>query len=193
MLPLVLDAARLRVVLAGRGRATLGRLRMLGEAGARDMRVFSDVPEDALRRAAGALLVERLPEPADLDGVDVLFLADLDEATTARLYAMGRRARALVNAEDDKPHCDLHVPAVVRRGDLLLTVSTGGRSPGLAVRLKRRLEALFGPEWAGRLDEVAAARHSWRARGLPLPELMRRTDSLLAERGWLDDRGRLAG
>jgi len=60
---------------------------------------------------------------------------------------MARNAGALVNIEDAKPLCDFHVPSLVRRGDLVMTVSTAGRSPGLARRLRRHLEKLFGDEF----------------------------------------------
>ncbi len=66
-----------------------------------------------------------------------------------------------------------------------MTVSTGGRSPGLAVRIRRYLERVFGPEWAGRLDDVAKKRTIWRRRGLPLSEMARKTDKLVTSRRWL--------
>jgi precorrin-2 dehydrogenase/sirohydrochlorin ferrochelatase len=59
---------------------------------------------------------------------------------------------------DDVEHCDFAAPAVVRRGDLLIAVSTGGRSPALARRLREELEARFGDEWAAALDLLAEVR-----------------------------------
>ena len=100
----------------------------------------------------------------------------------------GRRARAagiLVNAEDIPELCDFHVPAIVRRGNLVLTASTGGQAPGLARRLREWLETRFGPEWTGRMADVGAARAGWRASGLPPAEVSRRTRELIAEKGWL--------
>ncbi len=91
----------------------------------------------------------------------------------------------LVNVEDQGALCDFHVPSVVRRGDLTITVSTGGRSPGLAARVRRFLEELFGPEWADHLEEVAARRAEWRTRGADTATVRRRTDRLIEHRGWL--------
>ena len=68
---------------------------------------------------------------------------------------------------------------------LVISVSTGGKSPGLARRLRRHLEGLFGPEWAGRLDEVGRQRRIWRAEGLELAEIGRRVDAYIEEKGWL--------
>ena len=55
--------------------------------------------------------------------------------------------------------------AEVRRGDLLLTVSTGGASPGLAARIRARLAAEFGPEWAERVALLRRHRAAWRRKG----------------------------
>ena len=74
---------------------------------------------------------------------------------------------------------------MVRRGDLTLTVSTNGRSPGLAKRIRRYLEQLFGPEWADRVDDVAARRTAWRSAGADMATLGNRTDALIARRRWL--------
>jgi precorrin-2 dehydrogenase/sirohydrochlorin ferrochelatase len=54
----------------------------------------------------------------------------------------------LVNIVDDLARCNFIVPSLVRRGDLCLAISTGGKSPALAKRLRERLEAEFGPEYA---------------------------------------------
>ena len=67
----------------------------------------------------------------------------------------------LVNVEDRPALCDFHSVAEVRRGDLLLTVSTGGASPGLAARIRARLAAEFGPRMGG------PARSAARASGQP--------------------------
>jgi precorrin-2 dehydrogenase len=81
--------------------------------------------------------------------------------------------------------CGFHNPSVVRRGDLLLTVSTGGKSPGLAARIRRQLAESFGPQWEARVDQIGARRASWRRGRRPLAELVRLTDALIDRRGWL--------
>ncbi len=91
----------------------------------------------------------------------------------------------MVNVEDVPGLCDFHVPANVRRGELVFTVSTCGRAPGLARRLREWLEDAFGPEWSGRLDDVSVARAAWRSKGLAPSEVSERTRSFVAEKGWL--------
>ena len=96
-----------------------------------------------------------------------------------------RAAGALVNVEDVVELCDVHLPALVRRGDLTIAISTAGRSPALARRLRRRIERQYGPEWAGRLAELAEARRQWRGEGLSPGEVSRRSDAFLDEKEWL--------
>jgi precorrin-2 dehydrogenase/sirohydrochlorin ferrochelatase len=72
--------------------------------------------------------------------------------------------------------------AEVRRGDLLLTVSTGGASPGLAARIRARLATDYGPEWAERLELLRGFRTKWRRDRQDVTAL---TDALLQANGWL--------
>ena len=186
MYPLTLDVARLPVALAGGGPALGRRLAGLDAAGAAHVTVYVEAPDAALADAAGPRLVDRLPTAADLVGVRLLLVAGLDDGAASALAGLARAMGILVNVEDRKPWCDVHVPAVVRRGDLTLTVSTNGRSPGLAKRIRRYLEGLFGPEWASRVDHVAARRAAWRTAGADMATLGHRTDALIARRRWLN-------
>src|SRR6266853_592795 len=64
-----------------------------------------------------------------------------------RGYADAQRRGVLCNAVDEPERCDFYFPAVVRRGELQIAISTGGLSPALAQRLRKELEQQFGPEW----------------------------------------------
>lgn len=184
MLPIVFDVSAGSVVLVGEGELVERRLELLDAAGAR-VRVFSRKPSAALREAAGDRLNDRSPEDDDLKAASLVFGAGLSEADGAALAERARGFGALVNIEDVKPLCDFHIPSMVRRGDLTITVSTGGRSPGLARRLRRHLETIFGAEWADRLDSVGKLRDGWRREGLSLPEVSRKTDVYIDQQGWL--------
>jgi precorrin-2 dehydrogenase/sirohydrochlorin ferrochelatase len=81
--------------------------------------------------------------------------------------------------------CDFHVPAVVRQGDLLLTVSTGGLAPGLSRSIREWLQKKFGPEWRRRAVQVGRARENWRSKGLEASEVSSRTREMVEEKGWL--------
>ena len=139
MFPIVLDLGALKVALVGEGEAVLKRLTLLDDAGAAHVEVYSASPNAALRTRAGSRLKGERPSQAALEAAHLVLLAGLGEAEAETLAGIARKAGRLVNTEDVKALCDFHVPSVVRRGDLLLTVSTGGKSPGLARRLRRHL------------------------------------------------------
>ena len=169
MLPLVLNPATFRIGLAGNGEAFRRRLSFLKESGVDDPALFES----------------RVPAGGEISALHILFVAGLDVAAAGALARSAREKRVLVNVEDRPELCDFHVPAVVRRGDLLLTVSTNGRSPGAARIVRGRLERIFGPEWGDRLEEIARARTAWRASGSTAGEIAERTTSLVEVKGWL--------
>ncbi len=186
MFPIALDVARLETALIGNGSAAARRLGGLDDAGAGRVTVFADAPSAALRDAAGDRLVERLPDAADLARFRIVLIAGLGDADTARLASLARATGALVNVEDRPAWCDFHVQSVIRRGDLTVGISTNGRAPGLAKRLRRHLEGLIAPVWAGRLEELANRREGWRGDGADLHTVMRRTDAVIEKGRWLE-------
>jgi precorrin-2 dehydrogenase/sirohydrochlorin ferrochelatase len=184
MLPLVIDLARVPVAVVGRDAQALKRLRHLEADGVARARIFSDAPSPALRTYAGRRIVRRLPTAADLAGSRVVFVGDLPPEDSADVATLAYAAGALVNVEDQRGWCDFHSPAVIRRGDLLLSVSTGGQSPALARRIRLFLEALFTASWAERVVELGRLRRRLRAHGLGA-EVTQATDALIAQRNWL--------
>ena len=185
MVPIVLNAAKVNIAVAGEGEGALGRVRFLKSHGASPVAVFAPKPSAALQAEAGGALVAHWPRAQDLRGVHVLFAAGLDGADAEAAAEAARESKTLLNLEDVPALCDAHVPATVRRGDLLLTVSTGGRAPGLARRLALWLGDLFGVEWEERLGTIAEARGRLRAQGLKGRALAAETDRMLIEKGWL--------
>jgi precorrin-2 dehydrogenase/sirohydrochlorin ferrochelatase len=177
MIAVALDLATLPVGVAGRGTAALRRFRALRAGGAGNLLLFTDEPADA-GEAVRPLPVSR----DDLAGIRALWITGLPDGEAAELAALARSERVLVNVEDRPALCDFHSVAEVRRGDLLLTVSTGGASPGLAARIRARLAGEFGPEWAERLAQMRAHRAVWRHDGR---DLAAETDALLQANGWL--------
>lgn len=170
MLPIVLDLDRCDIVLVGDGAAAEKRRRLLAEAGAVRVRVFTP---------------PHLPAGSELQTARLLFITDGGAPYASELARRARAACVLVHVEDDPANSDLHLPAVLRRGDLTIAISTGGASPALAVRLKEALGAWFGPEWRGRVDEVAALRRRWRDAGADAQALKQRTEDLIERRRWL--------
>ncbi len=185
MVPIALDPRHANLAIAGNGALALRRLRALRTAGAAETILFADAPEPTLAAEAGIFLRPHLPTATDLAALHILWIVDVPEQTAAALAAEARALRVLVNVEDRPPYCDFHSVAEIRRGDLLLTISTNGAAPGLAGTIRRNLENCFPPAWEGRVAEVAALRTGWRAEGVAMPEAARRINALVEERCWL--------
>lgn len=127
------------------------------------------------------------PDAADevLVSLHLLFVAGLPEGEARLLAGRARALGVLVNVEDKLPLCDFHVPAIVRQGDLLLTASTGGKSPALARQVRELLAESFGPEWRVRVEALGKARAKLRSQGLPPATVSEKVRELVMEKGWL--------
>jgi precorrin-2 dehydrogenase/sirohydrochlorin ferrochelatase len=187
MIPVSLDPGALNLALAGHGAAALRRWRLLAEGGATRALCFADEPDAALAAEAGIHYREGPPDAATFAGLDVLWIVGMPDDTAIALAERARSHKVMVNVEDRREHCFFHNTAEVRRGDLLLTISTNGRSPGLAQRIRSFLSGTFGPEWGDRLALLTAQREAWRVEGCDIPELVVRTNAFLQQTGWLDD------
>ncbi|TMK31476.1 MAG: bifunctional precorrin-2 dehydrogenase/sirohydrochlorin ferrochelatase [Actinobacteria bacterium] len=117
--------------------------------------------------------------PADLEGAFVCVAHSSDPAERDAIALAARDRGVLVNVMDDVSNCDFAAPAVVRRGDLVLAISTGGRSPALARKLREELEDRFGPEWADVVDVLLEVRKETLALLPDLPERSRRWSGAL--------------
>lgn len=173
MFPITLDTSVLPVAVIGNGEATRRRLKLFESAGAKHMKHFAELPDVQL-----------------IADCKVAFVADFDNETSQEIYARLHAMGMLVNVEDNRPLCDFHVPAIVRRGDLLLTVSTNAQSPRIARLLRQFLETLFPQVWAERIQEMGKARAEWKKAGAQIPELAARTDAFLESKGWMKELAR---
>jgi len=144
---LLLTDARIHVV-APRGTQTIERW-------ARDKKIAWDM---------------RPFEVADLQQVSLVIAATDSEAVNHLVFREARARGALCNSVDDPERCDFYCPAIVRRGQLQIAISTGGNSPALAQRLRRELEEQFGPEYEDWVRSLGEARVSLFARALSPPE-----------------------
>ncbi|HEY3918163.1 MAG TPA: NAD(P)-dependent oxidoreductase [Stellaceae bacterium] len=185
MLPLSLELARLRLVLIGTGALGLRRLRLLDEAGADALMVFSPVPSPELSFAAGERLQRRWPQHGELERAQLVFIADVAEPDRSALAAAARAAGAILHVEDAPELSNSHAPAVLRRGALTIAVSTGGAAPGLAAEIKQFLAGIFGPEWQERITRMHALRQRWRRTGFDHERVRRLTAARIGRYGWL--------
>jgi len=197
--PVLLELADRRCVMVGGGMVAERRVDGLLAAGAR-VRVISPRTTRTLAALAAEGRIElesRGYREGDLAGADLAFVAtDAGEVNAA--VAREARERGLwVNAADDPAHCTFILPALVRRGDLTVAVSTGGSSPALARAIREELEAYLTAEYATLAAIAAEARRELRAAGrLVTADAWRRAlgpevRRLIVERGRDDAKHRL--
>jgi precorrin-2 dehydrogenase/sirohydrochlorin ferrochelatase len=155
--PVFLDLQDQPCLVVGGGLIAQRKVEGLCEAGAR-VRV---VAPEILPMPEGAECITRAFEPSDLDGMRLVIAATDDREVNAVVAQQARAHGLFVNAVDDPAECSFILPALVRRGDLVLAISTGGQSPILARRIKEQLEAHFGPEYAELTAMLGRLRRTW--------------------------------
>ena len=157
--PLFLDLAGRECLVVGAGVVAARKVRSLLECGAR-VTVVGERPVAALRalERRGVVLERRRFRAGDVGRQALVIAATDDRAVNAAVAAASRRRGIPVNAVDDPPNCTFIVPAVVRRGDLTVAISTGGKSPAAARLVKERIAALLGEEHAALVRLLGAHR-----------------------------------
>jgi len=183
--PLGLDLSLLPTAIVGEGPPLVKRLRFLEPERIPGLLVFAPDPNGEIAAMAGDRLLARLPEKAEIESLRVLFIAGLPMEESQRLAELARAHRVLVNVEDSLPLCDFHLAAILRRGDLAVSISTGGRSPTLARRLRTYLESLLPEDWSERMERAAQLRERMKRGGAPSADIMRAIEALIDSEGWL--------
>jgi precorrin-2 dehydrogenase/sirohydrochlorin ferrochelatase len=160
LFPLFVKLENRSCLVVGAGVIAEGKIRSLLEAAAAISVVAPRATPQVREWAASGVISwwRRKFTPADLDDKFLVVAATPIAAVNALVFAEARRRKILCNSVDDPPHCDFFYPAIVRRGDLQIAISTNGKSPALAQRLRQRFERQFGPEYADKLSELGAAR-----------------------------------
>ncbi len=150
-------------VVIGGGRIAARKAHDLREAGAEVTVVAPEIcPEIG---QMGSKLLRRPYLTSDLDGAFLAVAATDDEQLNARVSREARQKGVLVNVVDRPALCTFILPAVVRRGDLTIAVSTEGQCPALSSVLREELEQRFGPEWGRLVEFFGALRREMMARG----------------------------
>jgi uroporphyrin-III C-methyltransferase / precorrin-2 dehydrogenase / sirohydrochlorin ferrochelatase len=163
--PIFLDLTDQPVIVIGGGEVAERKIAALLEAGAR-LTVVSPEATDLVRRwgDAGRLALEaRVYRPGDLRGFRLAYAATSDPAVNRAVRAEARAEGAWLNAIDQPDLCDFITPALVRRGDLTIAISTNGRCPGLSKKIRQDLEAQFGPEYGELVAAMGLERDRARA------------------------------
>ncbi|MGQ0742891.1 MAG: precorrin-2 dehydrogenase/sirohydrochlorin ferrochelatase family protein [Acidimicrobiales bacterium] len=162
--PVNLRLAGRRCLVVGGGTVAARKVEALVAAGAR-VSVVAPQIVDELAGRAGVALHRRSYRRGEVRGYWLVVAATDDVEVNQAVFDDGEAAGVWVNGADDPERCSFTLPSVLRRGDLTVAVSTGGRSPALAKWLRMRLGDQLGPEYEALLDLLAAERQAVRAAG----------------------------
>jgi siroheme synthase-like protein len=155
-----------QAVVVGGGNVAARKVGELLEAGAR-VTVISPTLSPELKALAEAERITVIGRPyrrGDLFNAFLAIAATDEPDVNQAIWQEAEQHGCLVNVVDDPAHCHFITPAVLRRGDVTVTVSTGGTSPALARRLRERLETLIGPEYGQMATLLAELRPELRSR-----------------------------
>jgi len=154
--PVFIDLAGRRCLVVGGGTVAARKVRSLLDSGARVVVVSPSVCEEVERLAAEGRVEWRRREFADydLEGSFLVIGATDSHEVNRRVFREAERRAMLANIVDEPEVCNFIVPALVRRGEFQVAISTGGASPVLARKLRRELEKRFGPVYGEIVDEL---------------------------------------
>lgn len=158
--PIHLDLRQRPVTVVGGGEVALEKVLGLLEAGAR-VRVIAPQLVPELERLAARDAFEHVARSyreGDLEGAFLAISERLATEVTETIWREANERGIPVNVQDVTPHCSFIAASVVRRGDLTVTISTAGKAPALAVRLRQQLERQLGAHYARFLDYAGRLR-----------------------------------
>ena len=148
-----------RCLVVGAGEIAKEKINSLLEAGAHISVVAPEADPEIQEFAADHRITwyKRRYRTSDLEGAFLVIAATSASSVNRAVFIQAQRLRILCNAVDDPPNCDFYFPAVVRRGDLQVAISTAGESPAFAQKLRRAFESAFDRhlgDWLGAIGQV---------------------------------------
>ena len=170
--PICLDLEAKPCVVVGGGRVAERKVLGLLSCSAQVSVISPALTEELqLQHADGNIQwIDREYRQGDLAQAFLVIAATDDEETQKEVYEEAAGNNLLLNVADVPQRCNFILPATVRRGDLAISVSTAGKSPALARKLRMELEKSFGPEYGILVDIMGALRPEILASGLPQQE-----------------------
>lgn len=164
--PVYMNLRGKRVVVIGGGEVAERKIESLLGTGASIIAISPEITARLLVLATGRQieLHRRRYMTGDCRDAAFVFSATDDNELNRAIFEEAHKEGALINTADEPVLCDFIMPAVVRRGDIAIAISTGGASPGLAARLRARIARLIGPEYAALAKLLSEARPDIRRR-----------------------------
>jgi len=165
--PVSLNIQGKRCVVIGGGKVALRKVKMLLDCGANvsviSLKPHPDIAKLSKERAIH--LIQRDYESQDLKGAVIAIVCTDVKEVNRKVADEAKKAGILVNVADDPGPSDFIVPSFFRRGNLILAVSTSGKSPALARKIRTKLEKSFGAEYASLLSLIGEVRSTLKEKG----------------------------
>lgn len=156
--PLCINLEDKRFLIVGYGRIAKRKLKAISEFTSNIKIITKELTEEELGK--GIEIVNKCFDEKDLEGVDFVITAtgnrEQDEAVVASCKAKG----IPVNAADDREECDFFLPGIIKRGDLVVSVSTSGKSPAYSRHLREQIEDIIPENIEKMLDIMGELRKS---------------------------------
>jgi len=163
LFPVFLKLENLRLLIVGGGNVGLEKLTaVVTNAPQTNIRVVAISINDKIRELAGQYpnikLEQRAYDPTDLDRADLAIVAVNDRALSENIFMDARQREKLVNVADTPELCDFYLSAIVKKGNLKIAISTNGKSPTIAKRLKETFSEALPEELDQVLDNMQTIR-----------------------------------
>lgn len=165
--PLFLNISGKKCIVVGGGRVAERKVERLLNCGAVVEVIGNELTPRMMEYCREGKIVHRKGgyESAMLSGAFLVIAATNDVSVNGQVAKDARRRRILVNIVDDPKQCDFIVPSLIKRGDLAIAISTGGKSPALAKKIRKDLEKHYGNEYSLLLDILGELRERMIAEG----------------------------
>jgi precorrin-2 dehydrogenase / sirohydrochlorin ferrochelatase len=172
LFPLFLKLQGRRCLVVGAGKISEGKIAGLLDSTAKVHVVAPKATPQVLawHKKKKLRFTQRLFRPRDLNNVFLVIAATNSPKVHRTIYREAQKRHVLCNIVDVPQLCDFYYPAVVRRGQLQIAISTAGASPSLARRLREEMEFVFGPEYAAWLAHLSRERRKLLKKKLPSSE-----------------------
>ena len=159
--PIFLELSGRRVVVIGAGAIAIRKVQSLLAAGARVVVIANDVTKmiPFHHHKSNLEIVRSLYTKNHLAGATLVIAATNNKKINKRIFKDCQELEILCNVVDDPEHCDFFIPAVVKRGDLQIAISTEGTCPAYSGHIRKKLEKIFTEEHGRFLSELESLRN----------------------------------
>ncbi|HEX3081233.1 MAG TPA: TSUP family transporter [Puia sp.] len=159
LFPVFLKLEELEVLLVGGGKVGLEKLSaILNNAPATSVSIVAIEISEEIKSLAenfpGVKLIERAFEPEDLDEKEIVIVAVNDKSTSNYVRVLSKQKKLLVNVADTPDLCDFYLGSIVDKGNLKIAISTNGKSPTIAKRMREQLNELIPDEIEGVIQNM---------------------------------------